>query len=94
MSIGAKAFRADLGAIRKALRRVGATRTNPVPRPSRSARTAQPGYGWLAGADWQWINLAALGGGLWLLRQKIIRWHIPVAMLATLALLYTVSLHQ
>jgi electron transport complex protein RnfD len=49
---------------------------------------ARPGYGWLAGRDWQWINLAALAGGLWLLKLKIIRWHIPVAMLATLAVLY------
>lgn len=39
-----------------------------------------------AGIGWEWINLAFLAGGLWLLKQKIFTWHAPVAMLATLAL--------
>jgi electron transport complex protein RnfD len=47
-------------------------------------------YGWLAGRDWQWINLAALAGGVWLLYRRIIRWHIPAAMLMSMALLYGV----
>jgi electron transport complex protein RnfD len=50
----------------------------------------QESFGWLAGRGWEWINLAALGGGLWLLSKRVIRWHIPVAMLATLALLYSI----
>lgn len=33
--------------------------------------------GILAGAGWQWVNLARLAGGVWLLWQKAIRWHIP-----------------
>ena len=41
--------------------------------------------GVLAGAGWQWVNLAYLAGGLFLLWQKAIRWHIPVSFLATLA---------
>ena len=44
-------------------------------------------YGALGGVQWQWINLAALAGGLWLLYKGVMRWHAPVAMLATLALL-------
>jgi electron transport complex protein RnfD len=47
--------------------------------------TAAPPFGWFGGHGWTWINLAALAGGLWLLRKGVIRWHIPVAMLATLA---------
>jgi len=41
-------------------------------------------------SGWFWINLAALAGGLALLRMKVIRWHIPAATLGTLAALHTV----
>lgn len=50
---------------------------------------SQDSFSWLAGRGWEWINLAALGGGLWLLSKQVIRWHIPVAMLATMTLLYS-----
>jgi electron transport complex protein RnfD len=46
--------------------------------------TAAPAFGWLAGRGWEWINLAALAGGVWLLKTTTIRWHIPVAMLIAL----------
>jgi Na+-translocating ferredoxin:NAD+ oxidoreductase subunit D len=36
------------------------------------------------GKGWEWINLATLAGGVWLLALRIIRWHIPVAMLGAL----------
>jgi Na+-translocating ferredoxin:NAD+ oxidoreductase subunit D len=36
------------------------------------------------GKGWEWINLATLAGGIWLLALRIIRWHIPVAMLGAL----------
>jgi electron transport complex protein RnfD len=42
--------------------------------------------GVLAGAGWQWVNLAYLAGGLFMLWQKAIRWHIPVSFLVTLAI--------
>ena len=45
-----------------------------------------PTFGSLGGRGWEWINLAVLGGGVWLLAMKIIRWHIPVALLAGLAI--------
>ena len=41
--------------------------------------------GVLAGAGWQWVNLAYLAGGAFMLWQKAIRWHIPVSFLVTLA---------
>ena len=41
--------------------------------------------GTLAGAGWEWVNLAFLIGGLFLLRKKVFTWHAPVAMLSTLA---------
>lgn len=40
--------------------------------------------GVLAGIGWQWVNLAYLAGGLFLLWRRTIRWHMPVAFLATL----------
>ena len=47
--------------------------------------------GVLAGAGWQWVNLAYLLGGLFLLQQKAIRWHIPVSFLVTLAVCATLG---
>jgi Na+-translocating ferredoxin:NAD+ oxidoreductase subunit D len=45
-----------------------------------------PTFGALGGRGWEWVNLAVFGGGVWLLGMKLIRWHIPVALLAGLAL--------
>lgn len=42
-------------------------------------------FGALGGRGWEWINLAILAGGIWLLVLRIIRWHIPVAVLAGIA---------
>lgn len=41
--------------------------------------------GWLNGG-WEWVNLAYLLGGLFLIWRKIISWHIPAAMLIALSL--------
>jgi electron transport complex protein RnfD len=46
---------------------------------------AGPAFGTIGGAGTEWINLAALAGGAWLLTRRVIRWHIPAAMLAGLA---------
>ncbi|WP_315710812.1 electron transport complex subunit RsxD [Brenneria uluponensis] len=42
--------------------------------------------GIIAGLGWQWINLAFLLGGLFLLLSRIIHWHIPFSMLLALSL--------
>jgi electron transport complex protein RnfD len=42
-------------------------------------------FGEYAGIGWLWVNLAFLAGGLYLIKSKVINWHIPVAMLASLA---------
>ncbi|WML90492.1 electron transport complex subunit RsxD [Thiothrix lacustris] len=44
-------------------------------------------FGLLAGQAWQWVSMGWLLGGLWLLWQRIISWHIPVALLGSLALM-------
>jgi electron transport complex protein RnfD len=43
-----------------------------------------------AGAGWEWVNIAFLLGGIYLLYRKIFTWHAPVAMLASLGLLAVV----
>jgi Na+-translocating ferredoxin:NAD+ oxidoreductase subunit D len=47
---------------------------------------ASPIFGRFGGKGWEWINLATLAGGLWLLALRIIRWQIPVAMLGALVI--------
>jgi len=41
---------------------------------------SQSGIGW--GIGWSWVSLAYLLGGLVLLQQKVISWHIPFSLLA------------
>ena len=43
-------------------------------------------YGTFALQGWEWVNLAWLVGGLWLLWRKIITWHIPLCFLLALGL--------
>lgn len=51
-----------------------------------------PVYGaLLAGVGWQWVNLAYLAGGLLLLWRNAIRWHIPLAFLASLLVCSTLG---
>lgn len=45
-----------------------------------------PQFGQWAGVGWEWVNLAFLAGGLWLLYQRIFTWHAPIAMLVALGL--------
>jgi electron transport complex protein RnfD len=44
-----------------------------------------PMFGWLAGKSYQWISLSYLFGGVWLLKQKVISWQIPAALLCSLS---------
>ncbi len=44
----------------------------------------QTQFSGLAGVGWQWVNIAYLLGGLVLLKQRIIQWQIPLALLAAL----------
>lgn len=50
-------------------------------------RAAQPAFGSMAGRAWEWISLAWLAGGLFLLYRRVYSWHAPVGMLAALALM-------
>ena len=46
-----------------------------------------PAFGRFGGEGVEWVNLAFLLGGLYLLKQKLISWHAPVGMLAALAVM-------
>lgn len=50
-----------------------------------------PIFGYAAGAGYEWVSLAFLFGGLWLIHKNIIIWHIPFSILAALALISSVS---
>lgn len=43
-------------------------------------------FGSLGGRGWDWVSLATLAGGIGLLAFRVIRWHIPVAMLLAVTL--------
>ena len=44
-------------------------------------------FGSFGGKGWEWINIAFLAGGVWMVYKRIISWHIPTAMLATLVVM-------
>jgi len=50
---------------------------------------SDPAFGRWGGRGVEWVNLAFLAGGLFLLQQRVFSWHAPVGMLASL---FTVSL--
>ncbi|GGY68884.1 electron transport complex subunit D [Cellvibrio zantedeschiae] len=43
--------------------------------------------GYFASAGWEWVNIAFLIGGLFLLYKKIFTWHAPISMLIALTLM-------
>jgi electron transport complex protein RnfD len=44
-------------------------------------------FGNVGGKGWEWIALGYLLGGLWLVQQRVITWHVPAAFLGTLGLI-------
>ena len=50
-----------------------------------------PIFGSFVSVGWVWVNLAFLLGGLWLVALRIIRWHIPAAVIVSLAVCATIG---
>ena len=46
--------------------------------------SSNPAIGQVGGKGWEWIAAGYLAGGLWLIQQRIVTWHMPTAFLATL----------
>jgi len=42
-------------------------------------------FGVLGGSGFEWVSIAFLIGGIWLVKQKIIHWHIPAAIIGSLS---------
>jgi electron transport complex protein RnfD len=61
-----------------------ALRTNLKMGMTMAEAQAAPIFGAFGGRGWEWINLATLAGGVALLVLRVIRWHIPVAMLGAI----------
>lgn len=47
-------------------------------------------FGNIGGRGWEWVAAGYLLGGVWLIQQRIITWHVPVAFVCTLAIIATV----
>lgn len=47
-------------------------------------------FGNVGGRGWEWVAAGYLLGGLWLIQQRIITWHIPVSFIVTLGLIATI----
>jgi electron transport complex protein RnfD len=45
-----------------------------------------PTFGTFGGKGWEWIATGYMLGGLWMIQQRIITWHIPVAFVGALGL--------
>ena len=61
-----------------------ALRTGLSQRFTMSEIFTEPGFGKIGSAGYQWLNAAALLGGIFLLYRGIIRWQIPLGMLAAM----------
>lgn len=50
----------------------------------------QPMWGWLSLKKWEWVGVAYVIGGVYLIYKKIITWHIPVSVLTSLFVIATI----
>lgn len=64
------------------------TRATPLDRLKQSSTEISQVAGWFGAYAWEWVNLAWLAGGLWMLKQRLITWHIPAFFCGVLALCY------
>lgn len=61
-----------------------AMRTQLVMGKTVSEVKATPLFGDFGGKGWEWLGNAFFLGGVWLIYRRVITWHIPFAMLASL----------
>lgn len=48
-------------------------------------------FGLLGGRGWEWINIAFLAGGGWLLLRRVVRWRLPLSFLCGLGIAASVG---
>lgn len=44
-------------------------------------------FGSFSGVGWEWINILFLAGGIWLVKQKVADWRIPLSMILSLLII-------
>lgn len=44
-------------------------------------------FGSMAGRGWEWIAVGYLLGGIWLIQQRVITWHMPAAFIGGIAVI-------
>ena len=49
--------------------------------------TKNPVFGDFVAHGWEWVNIAFLAGGLFLMKKGVFTWHTPISMLAALVLM-------
>ncbi len=64
------------------------TSATPLDRLKQSTTDISQVSGLFGAYAWEWVNLAWLAGGLWMLKRRLITWHIPVFFCGVLALCY------
>lgn len=64
----------------------GLSTATPLDHYKHNATTAPELTGMLAGKNWEWISLAWIGGGLWLIFKRALDWRIPLSLLVTVGL--------
>lgn len=50
---------------------------------------SSPLFGFVGATGWEWISLAWLVGGVWMVSKRLISWHIPASVLGSLFILST-----
>lgn len=63
-------------------------RTDPSVRTDSKIQITQGVQKHLLHSPWFWLALAWLAGGIYLLKTRIISWHIPLSVIATVSLTY------
>lgn len=72
-----------LDALKTALMLAGDSHTATVTSIQANPKT----FGMMGGVGWEWIAVAYLLGGLWLIQQRVITWHMPAAFIAGMTLI-------
>ncbi len=47
-------------------------------------------WGTFSGKGWEWVNIALLFGGIYMIWKKVITWHIPVGMIGSIIALASI----
>lgn len=67
------------------------TRATPLDSLKHSLPLATPTHGFIGAYAWEWVNVAWLCGGVWLLWRRVISWQLPFFFCLSLVVVYSLS---